>query len=604
MIAITINGNINSLKRSVLDALELLYDYNSDSGTFLNVDLVSKMAELTSIINRELAVHVDKKGKVVDVSVGDSSTVSLPEIDGRRDISRLTGIRCLHTHPNGDAMLSDIDINALINLKLDAMVSIGVNDGIVTGIYAALLSKNDAGEFTETEIYGPYSLGSTRMDVLLKIIRDRDESSSTVLFNNSNEFERAILVGIESSKSNTAGEKSEGENLLDELEELARTAGAIVLKKILQKKPVKDAAFLIGRGKVDEIGLLRQALNANLIIFDDELSGAQVRNLEEIIGAKVIDRTTLILDIFAQRAQSSEGKLQVELAQLKYRLPRLMGLGNQLSRLGGGIGTRGPGEKKLEVDRRHIRRKINLLEDELLNIEKRREIMRRDRTKSAIPVIALVGYTNSGKSTIMNKLCGTDVLAENKLFATLDPTVRKLAIATGKDALLIDTVGFIRKLPHELIESFKSTLEEAVHADILLHVVDASSDETSTQIATVNEILENLKALDRPIVIVLNKIDLLKDEHTRVPLDYSGNAVFEVSALTGQGMDKLLEHIGNTVLKEEIELELLIPYTDGWAVSYAFENANIIESSHIEGGTKIRLSILKRKVDKLSEFII
>jgi GTP-binding protein HflX len=604
VITIKINGNISSLKKSTIEQLELLYDYNSDSSTFVNEELVIKMAELTSLINRELAVHIDKKGKIVDVSVGDNATVSLPEIDGRRDSERLTGVRCVHTHPNGDAMLSDVDINALLSLKLDAMVSIGVNDGNVTGIYAAILAKDDNGEFTETEIYGPYTVGSSRLDALLKIIRERDEASGTLLFKNNNDLERAILVGIETGRTQNSGGKSEGQNLLDELEELARTAGAIVLKKVLQKKTVKDAAFLIGRGKVEELGLLRQALNVNLIIFDDELSGAQVRNIEEITGIKVIDRTTLILDIFAQRARSREGKLQVELAQLKYLLPRLMGMGTQLSRLGGGIGTRGPGESKLEVDRRHIRRKINILESELSNIEKRREIMRRDRIKSAIPVIALVGYTNSGKSTIMNKLCGSDVLAENKLFATLDPTIRKLSVAIGKDALLIDTVGFIRKLPHELIESFKSTLEETIHADVLLHVVDASSGETSTQINTVNEILESLNALNKSMIIVLNKIDLLKDEHARVPVECNGNAVFEVSALTGQGMDKLLEHIGNTVMNEEVDLELLIPYNEGWAVSYAFDNAKIIESTHIEGGTKVRLSILKRKADKLSGFIL
>ncbi len=322
--------------------IEELFEIQGSRDEFLPSGLAAKMAELTGKINREIAVHINRKGNIIDVSVGDSSTVSLPEMEGRRDLAHLLGIRCIHTHPNGEGMVSLVDINSLVKMRLDAMVAIGVKNGQVTEIYAALPVRDENGNLGKSAVYGPFGEDDRRINHLWDVVFEADKIKSTAVYVNENDDERAILVGIEASSKVLVGGRSEGERSLDELEELARTAGAVVLEKIIQRRPAKDPAFFIGRGKVEELSLMCQALDANLIIFDDELSGAQVRNIEEVTGIKVIDRTTLILDIFAKRARSREGKLQVELAQLKYRVSRLIGLGTQLSRLGGGIGTRGP----------------------------------------------------------------------------------------------------------------------------------------------------------------------------------------------------------------------------------------------------------------------
>lgn len=600
--SINIKGNIESLKASVLEEIEGLFDIQASKDEFLPAELVIRLTELTGKINREIAVYMNRKGSVIDVSVGDSSTVSLPEVEGRRDLSRLSGIRCIHTHPNGDGMVSLVDINSLMNLRLDAMVAVGAKDGQVTEIYAALPTRDEKGDFSKSSIYGPFEWDDKRINYLWDIILESDKLKGSALYLNEDDGERAILVGLETSSKGMIGGRSAGERSLDELEELATTAGAVVVEKILQRRSVKDPAFFIGRGKVEELSLMRQALDANLIIFDEELSGAQVRNIEEMIGVKVIDRTSLILDIFAQRARSREGKLQVELAQLKYRVSRLIGLGTQLSRLGGGIGTRGPGEKKLEVDRRHIKRRISFLESQLKDVEKRRNFHRHNRDKNAIPTIALVGYTNVGKSTIMNRLCGSDVLAENKLFATLDPTTRHLKLPDGRDVLLIDTVGFIRKLPHELIEAFKSTLEEAVFSDILIHVVDITSEEAQEQIQVVNNILENLGAANKPIIMALNKVDKMK-ETSRVPIVDPSCKLFEVSAVTGQGMDDMLDGISQILPEDEAEIKLLIPYSDGWVIPYIYQNGKVIEQNHSESGTEIKAVIKKIKVEAIKEYM-
>ncbi|MGI6776607.1 MAG: GTPase HflX [Acetivibrionales bacterium] len=601
MSIIKAGGNLESLKDSVINELEDIYYIDISSEDFLPEELTVKLAKLTGIINREIAVYLDRKGHVIDVSVGDSNTVSLAEVDGRRDESRLAGIRCIHTHPNNDGRLSAVDINSLLTLRLDAMVAIGVNGGKAGNIYAAIPNMDSSTE--KFEVFGPYKAGSGRINALMELIRERDKrNKSPVAYANTIEKERCILVGLETSTGDVMGEKSEGERSIDELEELAHTAGAVVVKKILQKRPSRDSAYFVGKGKVEEINLIRQALNANTIIFDHELSGAQFRNIEEVTGVKVIDRTTLILDIFAQRARSKEGKLQVELAQLKYRLPRLAGIGNQLSRLGGGIGTRGPGEKKLEVDRRHIRRRIKYLEDEIEGISKRRGLMRSGRIKNNVPAIALVGYTNAGKSTIMNKLCSADLLAEDKLFATLDPTTRKLLLPDGREALIIDTVGFIRRLPHDLIDAFKSTLEEAVFADILIHVVDASSEEMDGQIKVVNSILSDLGVNNKPVIIAMNKIDLIKSG-ARVPAVYSNSEVYGVSAVTGEGMEQLVKGISKLISLEKTRAELFVPYDQGWAISHIHNNGKVLEERFTESGAYLRADIQIKALEKVKDFI-
>lgn len=599
MFAIRVKGNIESLKTSTLVELEELYDFKSDREEFVSLELTEKLAELTERINREIAVYLDRKGKVLEVSVGDSRTAPLPLVDGRRDRARLSGIRCIHTHPGGSGILSSVDVSSLLTLRLDAMAAIGVLEGKPVEIYAAVPSRNDEGEFEQAAVYGPFKAGDRRMKGIMEVVRELEKNSPVLLHSNEGEVERAILVALEPGGKVING-KTEGERLLEELEELASTAGAEIVGKVLQRKQSADPAYHIGKGKLEELNLMRQSAKANLIIFDDELSGAQVRNIEELVGTKVIDRTTLILDIFAKRAHSREGKIQVELAQMKYRLPRLMGMGTQLSRLGGGIGTRGPGEKKLEVDRRHIRRRISILEEELKEVTKRRGLMREGRRDA--PQVAVVGYTNAGKSTLMNALCSSEVLVEDKLFATLDPTTRSFSLPDGRQALLVDTVGFIRKLPHDLVEAFKSTLEEAVYADVLLHVVDMSSEEMEVHIEVVNELLRSLGAIDKPIVLVLNKVDLVNSE-TRIPVLNPYGPICEISAARGQGLEELLEAIARVLPKDQVKLSLLVPYDAGWVIPYLHQNGKLLEEEFTEEGILVKAEIKKDKVGRVEGFV-
>ena len=595
---ININGNTQSIKERLLNELEELYDKKFGSRELVPVELAETIARISHEINREISVLINRRGIVVDISIGDSGTVSLPQLDNRRGKSRLSAIRCIHTHPGGNGLLSQVDISTLQKLRLDAMLAMGINGGQPDEIYAGCLSVEQ-----DVDVYGPFTLGEPRLNYLYKIIEELDASAKDDIYENGGEAEKAILVGLETSQSRLENASlKDAEDSLGELEELAGTAGAIVVDKVLQRKQAQDSAHYVGKGKIEELSLLCQARDVQLLIFDDELSGAQIRNIEDATGVRVVDRTTLILDIFAQRAISKEGKLQVELAQLKYQLPRLIGLGTELSRLGGGIGTRGPGEKKLEVDRRHIRRRISSLERELEQLEKRRDFMRSTRSKNNVPVIAIVGYTNAGKSTLMNRLCGATVFVEDKLFATLDPSARKLMLADGREAVLIDTVGFIRKLPHDLIEAFKSTLEEAVHADMLLHVVDASNENAAMQISVVEGLLDELGASSKNTILVLNKQDLVTSGGRINSMGYS--SVCEISAVTGAGIDRLLEQITEGFKDRLREINLLIPYNEGWVLPYIYKYGQIINQEYLESGIQVKALVKIDKIGKLEEFIL
>lgn len=410
--------------------------------------------------------------------------------------------------------------------------------------------------------------------------------------NNVEKKQRAVLVAVDTGEYDARVS-------LDELEELAVTAGAETAAKVLQKRSGFDPATVIGSGRLSEIAEFCRGDGADLVVFDCELSPAQMRNIEDACGVPVIDRTTLILDIFAQRAVTAEGKLQVELAQLRYRLPRLTGLGGALSRLGGGIGTRGPGESQLETDRRHIRRRIAALQDQLAELEKRRGLLRARRKKEGITTVAIVGYTNVGKSTLLNALTNAGVLVEDKLFATLDPTSRALSLPDGREVLLIDTVGLVRRLPYQLVEAFKSTLEEAANADLLWCVCDASSDETDEQVAVTRRLMEELGVGDKPMLVLLNKCDLISE----APLLFGERTVL-LSAKTGFGFDDLLQKTAAALAPTHRRLRLLIPYDRSGLVNEIMAGGKVFSQEYTPEGTSLDALVDVRILHKVAEFAL
>ncbi|MBR4435578.1 MAG: GTPase HflX [Clostridia bacterium] len=571
-----VNGNLVGIKNTVIDKIAAIYSIKNEASEFASKELIDALCECTGIIGKEISVYISRDGSIVDVSVGDSSTVSMPNMRLVRNEDRLCGVRCIHTHPNGSGRLSGVDLGTLRSSKLDAMAALGVSDGRAADMYAAYLGEynEEAGTYAAL-VYGPlrpYKLPQRALVSEIFAADDRLRSITKPVKNE--ESERAILVGMENS---------EGYDTLEELAELAKTAGAVVVNAVHTRKRAIDNATYIGSGKADELALMRSELEADLFIFDDELSAIQLRSLEEILGARVIDRTTLILDIFAARATSREGKLQVELAQMRYRLPRLLGQGQVLSRLGGGIGTRGPGEKKLEIDRRRIRRRIYELEQELAEVEKQRDLRRINRKANRIPLVALVGYTNAGKSTLLNRLTSSDVLAEDMLFATLDPVVRQITLPGGTEALISDTVGFINKLPHDLVKAFHSTLEEIANADLILHIIDSSSPYHDTQMRVVDEVLSTLRAADIPTLQVFNKVD--REQASSPPDD---ERRISVSAREGTGVDELLTRIESLLNSAREEIDIIVPYAQYEAVSFIRERGMLLEEEHLDSGTRIR----------------
>lgn len=402
--------------------------------------------------------------------------------------------------------------------------------------------------------------------------------------------ERVILVAVrKSDRENT-------EQSLDELCELASTAGAVTVARVIQNLDNFNPATYIGKGKIDEIKELIIEYDATGIICDDELSPAQMNNLSDALEIKVMDRTLLILDIFAARANTNEGKIQVELAQLRYRSSRLSGFGNALSRLGGGIGTRGPGETKLEMDRRTIHERIGQLKHELEAVVTHRELTRSQRSRSNIPVVAIVGYTNAGKSTLLNTLTGAGILAENKLFATLDPTTRGLELESGQQILLTDTVGFISKLPHHLVEAFKSTLEEAVYADIILHVVDASNPAMDSQMYVVYDTLEKLGAGDKPIITAFNKIEIAGN---KVLKDFKADKTVNISALHGDGLTKLKDTIEEVLRESKIYIEKTYSYTEASKISLIRKYGQLISEEYVAEGIEVKAYVPTEIYDKV-----
>lgn len=415
------------------------------------------------------------------------------------------------------------------------------------------------------------------------------------------EQERAVLAGVHTGSGDPL--KDTTEESMEELARLAETAGAETVGTLVQNRPSPENATYLGEGKLEELCVACQTLEATLVIFDSELSPIQLKNLEKALGLRVIDRSMLILDIFARHALSREGKIQVELAQLKYMLPRLTGIGTQLSRLGAGIGTRGPGETRLETDRRHIRRRIHHLQEALSEVRKHRELLRAGRKNDKAITVALAGYTNAGKSTLLNVLTGAEVYAEDKLFATLDPTVRGFSLEDGRNILMIDTVGFIRKLPHHLIEAFKSTLEEISLADVIVHVADGSNPEYLQHIQVVSGILTELGAGDKPVVLAFSKADA-RPENLELPAQLPGtDKTVCISAKTGEGLDELIAAISDVAPGKKQKFCLKIPFSQGALLSELHENHPVLQEEYEADGTRVEVLLDAKEYNRFKPFL-
>ena len=572
-----IHGNTEGIRKSVLDELQTLYDAQLEPGVFMPQDLLEGLCGYSASMNREIAVYITRYGEIADILIGRCDHIDLPDRRLRRSEKRLSMIRCIHTHPGATGELSDVDISALLSMRFDAMCAVGAAaDGHTTSAQCAFLDPDRPGEVKRTELVNARKL--PQMDWMTEIERT-DEAYVAEEPATEKATERAVLVGIENETS------------LDELEELAKTAGAQTVLRVLQKRQKPDTAYCIGKGKAEELSLAAQAARADLVIFDEELSGVMQKNLEEIIGLKVVDRTALILDIFASRANTREGKLQVELAQLNYRSQRLLGLGLVLSRLAGGIGTRGPGESKLEVNRRRIRERQNDLQKELEQIEKQRGLRRQSREKNGVPIVALVGYTNAGKSTLFNLLTGSSVYVQNQLFATLDSVSRPVQLPHGQKALMVDTVGFIRKLPHELVKAFRATLEEAKLADVLVIVSDGADSELASRHQTVLEVLDSLGATEAPRIDALNKCDIAQANADALP------GAVRISAVTGENVDELLDRIEKELDAGTQQATLLVPFQSYGLLNRLHSLGSILSQEHTEDGVTVVLRTTPENVN-------
>ena len=572
-----INGNTDGVRDAMLARLNALYSLELEEGAFLPRELMKLLAECSCDLNREIAVYITRDGEIVNVVIGTDCDVELTDFRLRRNTKRLSRVRCVHTHPDGDGHLSDVDLSALKIFRYDAMTAVGVKNREPTFVQTAFLGENAEEIVSLTQRW--YKLPETEwLDQIEESDRlvGREEAEEI-----RNGREKAVLMGIESRES------------LEELGRLAETAGAEVVGTFLQKRDKPDSALFIGKGRAEELARECQTLEADLCIFDEELTGIQARNLEEVLRVKVIDRTTLILDIFAQRASSAEGKLQVELAQLQYRSARLIGQGLILSRLAGGIGTRGPGESQLEMSRRRIRERMTDLRRRLEELEKQRSVRRKSRERNETPVVALVGYTNSGKSTLLNTLTGAGVYAEDQLFATLDAVSRRMETPEHTEYLLTDTVGFIRKLPHALVSAFRSTLEEAVLADVLVIVSDGASRDMIQQHDTVEEVLAELGATEQKRIEAVNKCDIAD------PMPTFPGAVM-ISARTGEGLAELKQRIAEALQESYRPVTFTVPFSRYGILASIRPLGRVISENHTDTGTELTLMISREDAARLA----
>lgn len=522
-----------------------MYTRRIPPGEIVTPEFARQLTELSHELGRQVGVLIDRKGHVTDVIVGDATKIVLPAQDrARLGQARFNGLRCLHTHLRGETGLTRDDLTDLALLRLDLMAAIDVEPqtglpGLVRAAHLLPATARASDEDGEAEIYNfldPQLPGQFNINFLELITALEEEMARNRGARRASDTrDRAILVGV------TTGTTTEARDSLDELRELALSGGLVVLDQIIQRRPSLDPKTLVGKGKLDEIIIRSLQLGADMIVFDRELQPSQVRAINAATDLKILDRSQLILDIFAQRAQTAEGRIQVELAQLKYLLPRLSGSGAEMSRLMGGIGGRGPGETKLEVDRRRVRERITLLEDKLKQVREGRHQRRAQRQRRELPVVSIVGYTNAGKSTLLNALTNSTVLAEQRMFATLDPTSRRLRLPEDQEIIVNDTVGFIRDLPKDLLAAFKATLEEMEQSDLLIHLVDGASPQLENQIASVNRILGELQLDAIPRLLVFNKMDLADEEVLRNQVEVY-NAI-PISALKRNSLSRLVNEI-------------------------------------------------------------
>jgi GTP-binding protein HflX len=549
-------GNLQGLNSKEIRRIQRLYRRKTPPQQVVTPELARQLAELSWEIHRQIGLMIDRRGVVHMVLVGDDHKVEIPSLQGFRQApARLLGLKLVHTHLRGEPLTRD-DLVDLAHLRLDLICQIEVRKGGLPGRVqmAHLLPANH--ESRQWEIIDADT--PSRLDInALELIEALEDEFSRVLRTRKVEGkgERALLVGVYSHRGARANRS------MEELRELARSSGLQVLDSVMQYREAPDPRYVLGKGKLEEIVIHSKQLGAEILLFDRDLTPVQLRNLSNMTDQKIIDRTQLILDIFAQHAHSRDGKIQVELAQLKYLLPRLVGKNPALSRLRGGIGLRGPGETKLEVDRRRVRDRIARLERELEDVRRARMQRRSKRRHRSIPIISIVGYTNAGKSTLLNALTHSNVEVEDKLFATLDPASRRLRFPRDRDVIITDTVGFIQDLPPDLMNAFRSTLEELQDADLILHVADLSSPYVEEQIESVHRILGDMDLRNRPEVLVFNKIDLV-DKDRLAGFRNRYDAVF-ISAIKKEGLRDLIERMDTQLFAgpgiNEMSMEKAVP---------------------------------------------
>lgn len=568
-----IYGETGNLKEWVKQRLLQIYDSGGCSFLSDHQDLFIELAALTGLLEKEIGLLVDRKGKIHGIFLGDHRSINMPShIDGVDSIEKLG---FLHTHPNSSGRLSLLDETAFEKLGYAWLAALGVQNGALhsLGICYHLEGIKESHFWCWEDVYLPPAQDDLRNIWRNEKVKEEEAFSTQ-------QKETVLLVGVD-MPGNWPLQES-----LEELGELVRTAGGTVVGQITQKRERPENATFIGQGKISEIVELVQITGAQAVVFDEELTGIQQRNLEIFVRVKVLDRTALILDIFSQRARSYEGKVQVELAQLQYQLTRLTGKGVSMSRLGGGIGTRGPGETKLEVDRRRIHRRISQLEQKIREVKKHRTFQREERAGNQIPLVALVGYTNAGKSTLLNYLTQSKVFAEDLLFATLDPTIRKLKFASGRQALISDTVGFINKLPPKLIHAFRATLEEINEADLILQVIDISDFNWERKQESVQKILDEIGLTGKPRILLLNKIDQ-KNLDQKIDKYLRDGDVFSISAKTGEGISHLMDAIEKILFRCWDRKTFLFSYQDGDKISQLHKFGKVLDVKYEEEAIRV-----------------